>query len=365
MTYSFGKAATEAEELALQAQQAATLKAPTEAEQIARDAVIANATVEASLPPAVIARMAADRAAAAQTAVTRAAGGMSTGTKVAIGVGAAVAVAGIAYVTLRPKTSTPTLMVKNHRRKSSRGLRSNPPVSLATFKSVVYPVKGKLFVLREDIHLLRDANDDITLEDGREYDSADCLGGKAYQILQRGTPEHAAFVAEWEERERLRSNSSSDCRGDANYPCGECARCRAIWSGSYDDMMRKREQRPLGHAEFCECVECKNLRRNGPAVPYDDQKHAVAVTKGVLREVFGDTIDHISDEEMDDAVVPASDDRGQWSPRAAAIIYVENGFPGDYTEYGMELWQQVGAELEDAGLYFEPVNSAVFAVYPI
>jgi len=130
-------------------------------------------------------------------------------------------------------------------------------------------------------------------------------------------------------------------------------------------MMRKRELHPLGHAEFCECAECKNLRRNGPAVPYNDQKHAVAVTKGVLREVFGDTIDHISDEEMDDAVVPASDDRGQWSPRAAAIIYVENGFPGDYTEYGMELWQQVGAELEDAGLYFEPVNSAVFAVYPV
>jgi len=460
MTYSLGKAATEAEEQALAAQQAATLKAPTEAEQSARDALIAEANFsQARLSPTAQAQAVARTAQAQAQAVARAAGGMSTGTKVAIGVGAAALVAGIAYVALRPKASTPTLMVKNRRRKSSRGLRGNPR-RLAYSDDILESIAGNLRGLRRDadsidfmlesvgdgsragltvprdlrkwverltseelgvalahaidrfpaafengidrVVVARDRAESVAsamlfalLASGRfwsDVPGADIFFDSLKQVDAQLSPygslaarnmlgmrvallaSHdwtAGFAVPLEANRRrkssrgLHSNSSSDCRGDANYPCGECARCREIWSRSYDDMMRKRELHPLGHAEFCECAECKNLRRNGPAVPYDDQKHAVAVTKGVLREVFGDTIDHISDEEMDDAVVPASDDRGQWSPRAAAIIYVENGFPGDYTEYGMELWQQVGAELEDAGLYFEPVNSAVFAVYPV
>jgi hypothetical protein len=307
MTYSLGKAATEAEEQALQAQQAATLKAPTEAEQIVRDAAAA--------------RLSVPEAPRLSPAAARASTGMSTGTKVAIGVGAAVVVAGIAYVALRPKASTPTLMVRNRRRKSSRGLRSNPPVSLATFFSVVSPgYRGTLVTDRAGLTLLEDANGDIVLEDGREYDSTN--HGKVYELIQRGTPEHAAFVAEWEERERLRRNGRADSR--------------AVLGGD-------------------------------PPAPVArlDRRLAVAATKWALREVFGDTIDHISDEEMDASVVLASEDRGEWAPSALAIIYVENGFPDNHTRRGMELWRQVGDKLEEDGLYFKPVNSAVFAVYPI
>jgi len=307
MTYSLGKAATEAEEQALAAQQAATLKAPTEAEQSTRDALIAEANFsQARLSPTAQAQAVARTAQAQAQAVARTASGMSTGTKVAIGVGAAVVVAGIAYVALRPKASAPTLMVRNRRRKSSRGLLSNPP-----------------------------------------------------NVRRRWRPELAEWFSAAPQKDQERSLFQSfvqEVPGKwSRKDIMEAAESVAEWFPDFDVSAMLGE---IG-------IDLASLRNNGPAVPYDDQKHAVAVTKGVLREVFGDTIDHISDEEMDDAVVPASDDRGQWSPRAAAIIYVENGFPGDYTEYGMELWQQVGAELEDAGLYFEPVNSAVFAVYPV
>jgi hypothetical protein len=123
------------------------------------------------------------------------------------------------------------------------------------------------------------------------------VAGGIYLMTRKPAPAPtpAALAANRRRARRVRRNSSSDCRGDASYPCGECARCRAILSESYDEMMRERELHPLRgvhglwrsdgsseprrlhplrHSKYCECAECKKLHRNSP-LAFTPEMHAL------------------------------------------------------------------------------------------
>jgi hypothetical protein len=57
-----------------------------------------------------------------------------------------------------------------------------------------------------------------------------------------------------------------------------------------------------------------------------------------------------------------SDDPGQWSPEASVVIHCESGIPCPLYD-DMVSWEKVYEKLNEAGLFAEPVNGAVVAVY--
>lgn len=81
-----------------------------------------------------------------------------------------------------------------------------------------------------------------------------------------------------------------------------------------------------------------------------------------IREAVKRKFDYYMPENFDyeRAIVRGIDDPGQWSPNAIAIIYTEMGFPSDYNPRIFDMWMDLGDETD---LLFEPVNSAVMAVY--
>lgn len=372
MTYSFGDSAADAAKLALMAQQAANvapiepLKAPTEAEQIARTRAIELANYgEARLSPAAqaeaVARTEASARAAAQTAIDAAqatiARASASKLPLYIGVGAGIAaVIGIVYVAPRPRSSTPTLMVKNRKRKSSRGLRGNGhPVSRGW--------KGEpCYICGEHMN-----SPYIYGSEGRVAYPRELPSGESVWACKRCAPKfHDAHTCGTE-------NESGQCALCLEQHVQDEAQCKAQRDQWYAQVALEREEKKRGRERrrgSIQPVPSKGKRRaTGRSALYDEQCRVADLTKQAVRIVFGE--DHLGEapdemgELLDLSIVPAADDRGKWAPAAQAIIYTEHGLPGDYTERGMELWGEVSDELAGYGFYVDPINAAVFAVYPI
>lgn len=81
-----------------------------------------------------------------------------------------------------------------------------------------------------------------------------------------------------------------------------------------------------------------------------------------LNHVFGH---RVSPQQVEDATFTGAEDPGGWARRAHVVIHTETGIPP--LTYDLERaaaqWDRVGDMLQEHGLYCEPVNGAVVAVY--
>jgi hypothetical protein len=81
-----------------------------------------------------------------------------------------------------------------------------------------------------------------------------------------------------------------------------------------------------------------------------------------LLTVFGDI--GISAADIEDATYTGREDPGGWARRAEVVIHTESGIPSyGYELANLEAWERVDNELREHGLFTEPVNAAVIAVY--
>jgi len=84
--------------------------------------------------------------------------------------------------------------------------------------------------------------------------------------------------------------------------------------------------------------------------------------RAALNHVFGH---RVSPAEVEDSTFTASDDPGGWAPRSRVVIHTERGIPPfSYDSSALiAAWDRVGDILMADGLYCEPINGAVVAVY--
>ena len=91
----------------------------------------------------------------------------------------------------------------------------------------------------------------------------------------------------------------------------------------------------------------------------------IKTVRRALNHVFGH---RVSPQQVEDATFTGREDPGGWARRAHVVIHTETGIPPLTSSVpGFERvaaqWDRVGDILQEHGLYCEPVNSAVVAVY--
>jgi hypothetical protein len=95
---------------------------------------------------------------------------------------------------------------------------------------------------------------------------------------------------------------------------------------------------------------------------------ATTAVKRALERVFGPSIGSRKErkEIISKAVILASEDPGQWAPRAKVIVRTETGIPSaaHYVE-AIEMWVKVDELVQSYGhdLWSETINGAVTAFY--
>lgn len=88
----------------------------------------------------------------------------------------------------------------------------------------------------------------------------------------------------------------------------------------------------------------------------------IKTVRRALNHVFGH---RVSPQQVEDATFTGREDPGGWAPRAHVVIHTETGIPSLRYDSNAILaqWDRVGDILQEHGLYCEPVNGAVVAVY--
>lgn len=88
----------------------------------------------------------------------------------------------------------------------------------------------------------------------------------------------------------------------------------------------------------------------------------IETVRNALSTVFGHSV---SPQAIEDATFTGREDPGGWARRAHVVIHTETGIPAlRYDSKAiLAAWDRVGDILQAHGLYCEPVNGAVVAVY--
>jgi hypothetical protein len=87
-----------------------------------------------------------------------------------------------------------------------------------------------------------------------------------------------------------------------------------------------------------------------------------------VRSILSKNLTHyeLTPQEIEDSTFTGQEDPGGWARRAHVVVHCESGIPSvTFDEYPVHAWDLINDDLNALGLFAEPVNSAVVAIYSI